>query len=54
MEEILLNIDSRYRDILIYPNECKFKYNLEKIYKNIISARMISQKLTIAPHTLMI
>ena len=42
MEEILLNIDSRYRDILIYPNECKFKYNLEKIYKNIISARMIS------------
>lgn len=42
MEEILLNIDSRYRDILIYPNECKFKYNLGKIYKNIISARMIS------------
>lgn len=42
MEEVLLNIDSRYRDILVYPNECKFRYNLEKMYKNIISARMIS------------
>ena len=36
MEEVLLNIDSRYRDIFIYPNECKFRYNLEKMYKNII------------------
>lgn len=42
MEEVLLNIDSRYRDILIYPNECKFKHNLEKMYKNIISTRLIS------------
>lgn len=42
MEEILLNIDSRYRDILVYQNECKFRFNLEKNYKNIISARMIS------------
>jgi len=42
MEEVLLNIDSRYRDILIYPNECKYKYIFDKIYKNIISARMIS------------
>ena len=38
----MLNVDSRYRDILFYPNECKFRYNLEKMYKNIISARMIS------------
>jgi hypothetical protein len=29
------NIYSIYRDILIYPNECKFKHNLEKMYKNI-------------------
>jgi len=42
MEEVLLNIDSKYRDILIYPNECKFKHNLEKMYKNIISTRLIS------------
>ena len=42
MEEVLLNIDSKYRNILINPNEAKFRYNLEKMYKNIISARMIS------------
>ena len=42
MEEILINIDSRYRDIFLYPNECKFRFNFEKIYKNITSARMIS------------
>ena len=42
MEEVLLNVDSRYRDIFVYPNESKFKYNLEKMYKNIISARMVS------------
>ena len=42
MEEIVINIDSRYRNIFIYPNECKFRFDLEKTYKNIISARMIS------------
>lgn len=42
MEELLLNVDSRYRDILIYPNECKFRYTFDKIYKNIISTKMIS------------
>jgi hypothetical protein len=42
MEEILLNVDSRYRNILMYPNECKYKYNFDKMYKNIVSARMIS------------
>jgi hypothetical protein len=45
MEEILLNIDSRYRDITKYPNECKFVLNLEKNYKNIISARMVSNEI---------
>lgn len=45
MEEILLNIDSRYRDVLKYPNECKFTLNLEKTYKNIISARMVSNEI---------
>jgi hypothetical protein len=42
MEEILINIDSRFRDINVYPSESKFKINLEKAYKNIISARLIS------------
>lgn len=37
MEEILINIDSRYRDIIQYPNEAKFKINFEKMYKNIIA-----------------
>ncbi len=45
MEEILINVDSRYRDIIQYPNECKFRYNLEKCYKNIISVRMVSLEL---------
>lgn len=42
MEEVLINIDSKYRDIIQYPNECKFRYNLLTPYKNIISARMVS------------
>jgi len=37
MEEIILNIDSRYRDIIQYPNEAKFKITFEKMYKNIIA-----------------
>jgi hypothetical protein len=45
MEEILINVDSRYRDILINPNECKFKFNLQKTYKNIISVKMKSVEL---------
>lgn len=42
MENILLNIDSRYRDTTQYPSESKFRINLEKSYKNIISAKVIS------------
>jgi hypothetical protein len=42
MEEVLINIDSKYRDIIQYPNECKFRYNFMTPYKNIISARMVS------------
>jgi hypothetical protein len=46
MEEVLLNIDSRYRDITVYPQESKYKLTLEKMYKNIISARMVSMEIT--------
>ena len=42
MEEILINIDSKYRDINIYPNETKFRLNLDFNYKNIISAKLAS------------
>jgi hypothetical protein len=42
MEEILLNIDSRYRDTLIYPNETKFRYTLEKSIKNVGSIKLAS------------
>ncbi len=42
MEEIIINIDSKYRDINKYPNECKFRFNLEKTYKNIASIRLMS------------
>ena len=46
MEEVLINIDSRYRDITIYPQESKYKLTMEKMYKNIISARMVSMEIT--------
>ena len=42
MEEILINIDSRYRDTIIYPNESKFRYTLEKSIKNVGSIKLAS------------
>jgi hypothetical protein len=37
MEEIIINLDSKYRDRIAYPIETKFRINLEKTYKNIVS-----------------
>jgi len=45
MEETLINIDSKYRDTSVYPNESKFKINLEKTYKNVISIRIATLEL---------
>jgi hypothetical protein len=45
MEDILVNIDSKYRDTSIYPNESKFRLNFDVPYKNIISAKMVSIEL---------
>jgi hypothetical protein len=42
MEEVLLNIDSKYRNMTQYPNESKFTIYFDKTYKNIIAAKMIS------------
>jgi len=42
MEEIFINIDSKYRDRIAYPSETKFRINLEKTYKNIVSATINS------------
>ena len=42
MEEIFINIDSKYRDRIAYPNETKFRINFEKTYKNIVSATINS------------
>lgn len=42
MNSILLNIDSKYRDILMYPNESKFNLIFEKVYKNIISVKLVT------------
>lgn len=42
MEEILINIDSRFRDSILYPSESKFRYTLEKSIKNISSIRLVS------------
>ena len=46
MEEILINIDSKYRDITVYPQESKYSITFEKKYKNIISVRMLSLEIT--------
>ena len=45
MEEIYVNVDSRYRDIIQYPNESKFKINLNSYYKNISKIKMTSIEL---------
>jgi len=41
MENIIINIDSRYRNINLYSNT-KFKYELDKTFKNIISIKLLS------------
>jgi len=41
MENIIINIDSRYRNTNLFTNT-KFKYELMKTYKNIISIRLLS------------
>lgn len=46
MEDTLISIDSKYRDITKYPNESKFTLNFEKIYKNIVSVKLVSIELT--------
>ena len=46
MEDTLISIDSKYRDLNKYPNESKFTLNFEKIYKNIVSIKLISLELT--------
>lgn len=46
MEDILISIDSKYRDFTKYPNESKFTLNFEKIYKNIVSVKLVSLELT--------
>ena len=46
MEDIIISIDSKYRDIYKYPNESKFTLNLDKIYKNVVSVNLDSIELT--------
>ena len=45
METILINIDSKYRDLIKYPNESNFNFLLDKLYKNVISIKMASFEL---------
>jgi len=46
MEDTLISIDSKYRDVTKYPNESKFTLNFEKMYKNIVSVKLVSIELT--------
>jgi hypothetical protein len=45
MEEIYINIDSRYRELNLYPDESKYKINLNSSYKNISKIKMTSIEL---------
>lgn len=45
MEDIILNIDSKYRDTDNFPSESKFKYILDKSYRNIITAKLTTIEL---------
>jgi len=46
MEDTLISIDSKYRDINKYPNESKFMINLDKIYKNVVAINLESIEMT--------
>jgi uncharacterized membrane protein len=46
MEDTLISIDSKYRDYTTYSNESKFTFTPEKIYKNVVSVKMVSLELT--------
>ena len=46
MEDTLISIDSKYRDFTKYPDESNFTFILEKIYKNIVSVKLVSLELT--------
>jgi hypothetical protein len=41
-EDIIINIDSRYRNIFKYKSGSKFSINFSNEYKNIISAKLLS------------
>jgi len=45
-EEKIINIDSKYRDYSVYPDESKYTINLNNKYKNIISIRIVSLEIT--------
>lgn len=42
MENAIINVDSRLRDKIKYPNEANFIYNLNNNYKNIVSLTLSS------------
>jgi len=46
MEDTLISIDSKYRNFSTYSNESKFTFTPEKIYKNVVSVKMVSLELT--------
>lgn len=46
MDDILISIDSKYRDFTKYPDESNFTFILQKIYKNIVSVKLVSLELT--------
>lgn len=51
MENILLNIDTRFRDTVKYPNSGKFTYTLKEPLKNISYIRLSSIELPITFYT---
>ena len=46
MEDVYVNVDSRYRDTSVFPSESNFTFNLDNIYKNIASVSVASIELS--------
>jgi hypothetical protein len=46
MEDVLINVDSEYRNIQTNPSESQFTYNLQTQLKNITSVRLASIEIT--------
>jgi len=44
MEKILLNVDSKFRNKLLYPSPASFSIQAENVFKNVVSIALVSME----------